>query len=223
MSEKGRQSDSNINIKVPLHIINDSLYSKTFVEESDPIYGKDILQGKAIIAGKNITLLKFRPKLKLKEVEIIKPKNGRPRLSAKAWFHFSPPEDDENNHENDYPDIDISKAKDPIEVEADVDISIDSSKGKIQINPKYAVLEAKISSGGGENEPESFCQLSIPLQLEKLKVELPLGVSKFNVPFQAPINKTFINSGNEFPIQGTIDDKDSIVFTYPIALEEQEK
>jgi hypothetical protein len=105
-----------------------------------------------------------------------------------------------------------------------VDISIDSSKGKIQINPKYAVLEAKISSGGGEkNEPEPFCQLSIPLQLEKLKVELPLGVSKFNVPFQAPINKTFINSGNEFPIQGTIDDKDSIVFTYPIALEEQEK
>jgi hypothetical protein len=222
MSEKGRQGDSNISIKVPLQIINDSLYSKTFVEETDPIYGKDILQGKAIIAGKNITLLKFRPKLKLKEVEIIKPKNGRPKLSAQAWFHFSPPEDDENNHDNDYPDIDISKAKDPIEVEADVDISIDSGKGKIQINPKYAVLEAKISSGGGENEPEPFCQLSIPLQLEKLKVEIPLGVSKFNVPFQAPINKTFINAGTEFPIQGTIDDK-NIEFTYPIALEEQEK
>jgi len=222
MSEKGGKDNSNITIKVPLQIINDSLYSKTFVEETDPIYGKDILQGKAIVAGKNITLLKFKPKLKLKKVEIIKPKNGRPKLSAEAWFHFSPPDDDENNHDKDY-DYDIAKAQHPIEVEADVDISIDSTKGKIQINPKYAVLEAKISSGGGENEPEPFCQLTIPLQLEKLKVELPLGVSKFNVPFQAPINKTFTNSGNEFPIQGTIEEKDSIVFTYPIALEEQIK
>jgi hypothetical protein len=50
MSEKGGKDNSNITIKVPLQIINDSLYSKTFVEETDPIYGKDILQGKAIVA-----------------------------------------------------------------------------------------------------------------------------------------------------------------------------
>jgi len=91
----------------------------------------------------------------------------------------------------------------------------------MRINPKYAVLEAKIRSGG-DDDNEPFCQLSIPLQLEKLKVEFPLGVSKFNVPFQAPINKTFVNSGTEFPIQGTID-KDNIVFKYPIDLEEQQK
>ncbi len=35
-----------------------------FVKEADPIYDKE-LQGKAIVAGKNITLLKFKPKLKL--------------------------------------------------------------------------------------------------------------------------------------------------------------
>ncbi len=32
-------------------------------------------------------------------------------------------------------------------VEADLDISIDQSKGKIQIYPKYAVLEVKVNSG----------------------------------------------------------------------------
>jgi hypothetical protein len=81
----------------------------------------------------------------------------------------------------------------------------------------------KISSGGDkQNEPEPFCQLTIPLQLEKLKVEIPLGVSKFTVPFPTPINKTFVNTGTEFPIQGSIDDN-SIVFQYPIDLEEQQK
>ena len=117
--------------------------------------------------------------------------------------------------------MNIAKPKDVGEVEADLDISIDQKKGRIQINPKYAVLEAKISSGV-ENKPEPFCQLTIPLRLEDLKVELPLGVSKFNVPFPAPINKTFVNSGTEFPIQGTID-SNNIVFKYPIDLEEQQK
>jgi hypothetical protein len=226
MSGKGNQeiSNNNISISVPLDIINDWLYSKIFVEETDPIYGKDILQGKAIIAGKNITLLKFKPKLKLKEVKIQRPDhaNERPKLRAKAWFHFSPLEDENNHDEHSY-DYPIAKAKNDIDVAADVDISIDQTKGRIQINPKYAVLEAKISSGGDEqNEPEPFCQLTIPLQLEKLKVEIPLGVSKFTVPFPTPINKTFVNTGTEFPIQGSIDDN-SIVFQYPIDLEEQQK
>jgi hypothetical protein len=215
------QRESNISITVPLDSISNMLYSKAFVEETDPVYGKDVLQAKATIAGKNITLLRFRPKLRLKNVKIIQ-NNGRPKLSAEAWFHFSP-SDDKNNHDDDsYPDGHIGKAKDKIEVEADLDIYIDQNNGRIQINPKYAVLEAKISNGSG-NEPEPFCRLSIPLQLEKLKVELPLGVSKFNVPFQAPINKTFVNSGTEFPIQGTIDTNKNIEFKYPIDLEEQQK
>jgi len=220
MTQKEGQGESNISITVPLRVINDMLDSNTFVEETEPLYGKNVLQGKSIIAGKNITLLKFRPSLKLKKVKIERD-NGRPKLFAQAWFHFSPSHD-ENDHDD--PRYNIAKAQDDLEVHADLDISIDQNKGRIQINPKYAVLEAKISSGGGEeNEPEPFCQLTIPLQLEKLKVEIPLGVSKFNVPFQAPINKTFINSGTEFPIQGTIDDNNSIIFKYPIALEEQEK
>src|SRR5215211_7957134 len=161
--EKGGGGRSNISITVPLDIINDMLYSKAFAEETtDPIYGKDILQGKAIIAGKNITLLKFRPKLKLKEAKITHT-NGRPKLSALAWFHFSPTDDENNHHGNSIADPKESK------VDADVDISIDQNKGRVQINPKYAVLEVKISSGGGEeNEPEPFCKLTIPLQLEKL-------------------------------------------------------
>ena len=214
-------NNNNISISVPLDIINKWLYSKTFVPETGPIYGKDILQGKAIIAGKNITLLKFKPKLNLTDVKIEPPKgpDGRPKLHAKAWFHFSP-SDDENNH--DEYSYDIAKTKDA-NVDADLDISIDQTKGRIQINPKYAVLEAKISSGGNEqNEPEPFCQLTIPLQLEKLKVEIPLGVSKFIVPFPTPINKTFVNTGSEFPIQGTIVDN-NMTFQYPIDLEEQQK
>jgi hypothetical protein len=220
MNQKEAQGESNISITVPLRSINNMLYSKTFVEETDPVY-ENTLHGKAIIAGKNITLLSFRPKLRLKNVEITH-NNGRPKLSAQAWFHFSP-SDDENNHDEDsYPPIGM--AKDNIKVEADLDIYIDPNNGKVQINPKYAVLEAKISNGSGkENEPEPFCRLSIPLQLEKLKVELPLGVSKFNVPFQAPINKTFVSSGTEFPIQGTIDKNKNIEFKYPIDLEEPQK
>lgn len=226
MSVQGNQeiSNNNISISVPLDIINDRLYSKTFVEETEPVYGKDILQGKAIIAGKNITLLKFKPKLKLEKVKIERPEraNERPKLSAKAWFHFSPLEDENNHDEHPY-GYPIAEAKKDIDVAADLDISIDQAKGRVQINPKYAVLEAKISSGGDEqNEPEPFCQLTIPLQLEKLKVEIPLGVSKFTVPFPTPINKTFVNTGSEFPIQGTIVDN-SITFQYPIDLEEQEK
>jgi hypothetical protein len=124
-----------------------------------------------------------------------------------------------NNYENNHDDYEIAEAKHGIEVDADLGISIDQNKGRIQIIPKYAVLEAKISSGGGDYEPEPFCQLTIPLQLKKLKVELPLGVSKFNVPFPAPINKTFVNSGIEFPIQGTIDNN-NIVFKYPIDLQQ---
>ena len=216
MTEKEGQPE--ISITVPLEIIYDKLYSKTFVEETDPIYDKE-LQGKAIIAGKNVTLLRFRPRLKLTQIQIRTTTNGRPKLAAKPLFHFSPTVD-EDNHEDDYPD-EIAKPKDVGEVEADLDISIDQKNGRIQINPKYAVLEAKISSGA-ENEPEPFCQLTIPLRLEDLKVELPLGVSKFNVPFPAPINKTFVNSGTEFPIQGTID-SNNIVFKYPIDLEEQQK
>jgi hypothetical protein len=198
------------------------LYSKTFVEETDPVYRKDIL-GKAIIAGKNITLLRFMPEVRLNNVKITD-NNGRPKLSAQAWFHFSP-SDDENNHDDDsYPPGHIAKAQDNIKVEADLEISIDQNNGRIQLNPKYAVLEAKISNGGGkENEPEPFCRLSIPLQLEKLKVELPLGGSKFNVQFPAPISKTFVNSGSQFPIQGTIDKNKNIEFKNPIDLEEQQK
>src|SRR5215217_4419704 len=113
MNEKENQetSNNNISITVPLDIINKWLYSKTFVEETDPIYGKDILQGKAIIAGKNITLLKFKPKLNLTGVIIEPPKgpDGRPKLHAKASFHFSP-SDDENNHD-DYT-YEIAKTKD---------------------------------------------------------------------------------------------------------------
>jgi hypothetical protein len=224
MTQKEAQGESNISITVPLDsIISNMLYSKAFVEGTDPVYGKGILQAKATIAGKNITLLKFnRPNVTLKNVKI-KENNGRPKLSAEAWFHFSP-SDDKNNHDDEsYPDGHIGKAR-KIQVEADLDIYIDQNNGRIQINPKYAVLEAKISNGSGkENEPEPFCRLSIPLQLEKLKVELPLGVSKFNVPFQAPINKTFVNSGTEFPIQGTMDKNMNIEFEYPIDLKEQQK
>jgi hypothetical protein len=223
LNEKGgsNRNKQSINITVPLSKINE-LYSNTFVQETDPIYVKE-LHGKALMAGKSITLLKFRPKLKLKlEGEIIKKgSNGRPMLSAQAWFHFSPT--DNENNQQDY-DFEIAKAKERMEVEADLDISIDQNKGRIQINPKYAVLEAKVSSGGEDSEP--FCQLTIPLQLEKLKVELPLGVSKFNVTFPSPINKTFINSGTEFPIQGKIDEQNNksfIHFEYPIDLEEQRK
>jgi len=198
------------------------LYSK--IKETDTIYSDKELQGKAIIAGKNITLFKFKPRLKLKKNIGITITNGRPKLTAQAWFHFSPI-DDEKTQDEEY-----AKYQDPLaeprvvknnDFEADLDISIDQSKGRIQINPKYAVLEVKIRSGNNEKE-EPFCQLSIPMQLEKLKIELPLGASKFNVPFPAPINKTFVNSGTEFPIQGTIEDN-SIIFKYPIALEEQEK
>jgi hypothetical protein len=227
MSQKEAQGESNISITVPLDSINKMVYSNAFVEETAPIYGKDILQAKAIIGGKNITLLRFRPKLTLENVKIenvkIKENKGRPKLSAEAWFYFSP-SDDKNNHDDEsYPDDHLGKAR-KIEVEADLDIYIDQNNGKIQINPKYAVLEAKISNGSGrENEPEPFCRLSIPLQLEKLKVELPLGVSKFNVPFQAPINKTFVNSGTEFPIQGTMDKNMNIEFKYRIDLEEEQQ
>jgi hypothetical protein len=222
MSQKEAQGESNISITVPLDSISNMLYSKAFVEDTDAVFGKNILQAKATIAGKNITLLRFRPKLTLKNVKI-KENNGRPKLSAEAWFYFSP-SDDKNNHDDEsYPDGHIGKVR-KIEVGADLDIYIDQNNGRIQINPKYAVLEAKISNGSGkENEPEPFCRLSIPLQLEKLKVELPLGVSKFNVPFQAPINKTFVNSGTEFPIQGTMDKNMNIEFKYRIDLGEQQK
>lgn len=207
------------------------MYSKIFVKktdpfakEADPIYSEE-LQGKAIVAGKNITLLKFKPKLKLGEKIKIEHNdsnntpNGRPKLRGIAWFHFSPL--DEKLDQETYDDP-ISK---PIErpFEADLDISIDQSRGKIQISPKYAVLEVKVKSGTGNTDEEPFCQLSIPLQLEKLKVELPVGVSKFNVQFQAPINKTFSNPGSEFPIQGMIDKSNNIVFNYPVELEEQKK
>jgi len=216
MSEKEVQQD--VRISVPLKIIND-LYSKTFVKGTDPIYNKE-LQGKAMIAGKTVTLLKFRPRLKLSEISIINPKDpkDRPKLFAKASFYFSAPDDENNQNEDTEP---IANPVDK-EVNTDLDISIDPTKGKIQINPKYAALEAKINSGGGEYEPEPFCQLTIPLKLEELKLEIPLGVSKFDVPFQAPINKKFVNSGTEFPIQGIIENN-NIEFKYPIELEEQQK
>ena len=225
MNEKEAEGDNHINITLPLKIINEMLYSKTFVKETDPIYDKE-LRGKAMIAGKNVTLLKFRPKVKLKQIKI-NPTNGRAKLYAQASLEFSPTA--EENNQEEYPD-DIAKAKNN-DVDADVDISIDQNKGRIQINPKYALLEAKIavvepktsSDSGGENEPEAFCQLAIPLQLKKLKVELPLGVSGFKVPFQAPINKTFSNSGTEFPIRGEKQGNGDIVFRYPLKLEEQQK
>jgi hypothetical protein len=223
MSGKG---DNDINITVPLPIINEMLYHKIFVKEPDPfvkepdpIYDKE-LQGKAIIAGKTITLLRFKPKLKLKQpIEIITNANGRPKLKATAWFHFSPADDEDNQEHNKYP---IGNPIDNLTVEADVDISIDPAKGKIQINPKYGVLDVKVNSGRGDENEEPFCQLSIPLQLEKLKVDLPLGLSGFSVSFQAPINKTFTNSGTEFSIPGKIENK-NIVFKYPVDLEEQQK
>jgi len=228
LSEQGY---NGITINVPLEIIND-MYTKIFVKktdpfakEADPIYNEE-LQGKAIVAGKNITLLKFKPKLKLGEQIQIEHNdgnntpNGRPKLRGTAWFHFSPLDEkvDQETYE-------LHPISEPMEkpFEADLDISIDQRGGKIQISPKYAVLEVKIKGGTGNTDEEPFCQLSIPLQLEKLKVELPVGVSKFNVQFQAPINKTFSNSGSEFPIQGTIDKSDNIVFNYPVELEEQKK
>ena len=100
MTEKEGQPE--ISITIPLEIINDMLYSKTFVEETDPIYDKE-LQGKAIIAGKNVTLLRFRRRLKLTQIQIRTTTNGRTKLAAKPEFHFSPT-DDEDNHEDDYPD-----------------------------------------------------------------------------------------------------------------------
>lgn len=222
MNEKELQRDNNISIHVPLMIFNDMLYSKTFVNETDSIYDKE-LQGKAMIAGKNVTLLRIKPQLKLREV-VIRSNNGRPKLYGKAWFHFSST-GDADNREDHTDENDIANAKDKIDVEADVDISIDPNKGKIQVNPKYAVFEAKIRSGdGGDNEPEPFCQLSIPLLLEKLRVEIPLGVSKFSVPFAAPIKRTFTNSGSDFSIPGAIEKgSNSIVFKCPVELVEEEK
>jgi hypothetical protein len=224
MSESQPQDNRNIDITVPLSVITE-MYSK--IKETDPIYSNKELQGKAIIAGKNITLFKFKPRLKLKKnIEITPPTtpNGRPELTAQAWFHFSPIDDEKTQDEeyDKYPD-DLAKPR-VKEVKADLEISIDQNKGRIQINPKYAVLEVKVKirSGNSENGEEPFCQLTIPMQLEKLKVDLPLGNSKFSVPFPAPINRTFVNSGSEFPIQGTIKGN-SIIFKYPIVLEEQEK
>jgi len=48
MSQSRPQENSNINISVPLTIINDMLYSK--IKETDTIYSDKELQGKAIIA-----------------------------------------------------------------------------------------------------------------------------------------------------------------------------
>src|SRR5215213_1357974 len=187
MIESPPQGNSNINISVPLSVITE-MYSK--IKETDPIYSNKELQGKAIIAGKNITLFKFKPRLKLKKTIEITP-NDRPELTAQAWFHFSPI-DDEKIQDEEYDEYQDPLAKPQVkEVKADLDISIDQNKGRIQINPKYAVLEVKIRSGNSDDE-DPFCQLTIPMQLEKLKVELPLGASKFNVPFPAPINKTFV-------------------------------
>ena len=53
--------------------------------------------------------------------------------------------------------------------EADLDISIDQSKGKIQISPKYAVLEVKVKSGTGDTNEEPFCQLLHSITAEKVK------------------------------------------------------
>jgi len=231
LAEKGGGADMNrqsISITVPLSNINE-MYKRTFVDETEPIYNTE-LQGKAMIAGKNINLLRFRPKLKLKIIEIKQgPNGGRPIISGIAWFHFSPT-DDENISPTDGKNNQSDKGRDITRaitkpIEADLDISIDQNKGKIVIKPKYAVLEAKVRIGGGA-EQEPFCQLTIPLKLESLKMELPLGVSKFNVPFGPPIKKTFVNSGSEF-IQGKIVNQDNqdknIVFTYLIDIEEQKK
>ena len=224
-AQQAQQADSNIRITVPLEVINKMLYSE--ITETDAIYNNEV-RGKAIIAGKNITLFRFKPKLKLKKEIKLEANNARPKLHANAWFHFSPIED-ENHEDNDYKVYNdpIAEPKET-SIEADLDIYIDQAKGKIQIIPKYAILEAKIRSGEGEkdgkNEQNSgapFCQLTIPLQLEKLKVEFPLGASKVNVSFPAPISKTFVSSGTEFPIPGIVEDND-IVFTYPIELKEQE-
>ena len=108
MSQSRPQENSNINISVPLTIINDMLYSK--IKETDTIYSDKELQGKAIIAGKNITLFKFKPRLKLKKnIGIPIPvTDGRPKLTAQAWFHFSPI-DDEKTQDEEY-----AKYQDPI-------------------------------------------------------------------------------------------------------------
>jgi hypothetical protein len=212
-------SGNEISIIIPISQISEKIYSKTFDEESDPIYQKE-LQGRAIIAGKSITLLRFKPTLRLQDIKIAsgnKGENGKAKaeLTGKAWFHLLPKEDAKTHDENDY----NSSQQD---FRADLDISIDQKTGKIQINPRYAALEAKVGIANSQEEP--FCQLTIPLKLESLKMELPVGVRTSTLSLPPPVKKGFIiNSGSEF-IEGDVgQDNNNIVFRYPIEIEEQKK
>jgi hypothetical protein len=58
-----KEGQPEISITVPLEIINDKLYSKTFVEETDPIYDKE-LQGKSYNRRKKCHLVKVQAKIK---------------------------------------------------------------------------------------------------------------------------------------------------------------
>ena len=215
-------SDNEISLTIPISHISDKIYSKTFDEESDPIYQEE-LQGKAIIAGKSVSLLRLKPTLRLLDIKIEsassdnKPESSegnakaKAELKGKAWFHLFPKDDAKTHDENDY----YSSQQ---EFRADLDVSIDQRTGRIQINPKYATLEAKVAI----SKEESFCQLTIPLKLESLKMEFPVGVRTSNVTLPPPIKKNFIiNSGSEF-IEGDVG-QDSIVFRYPIEIEEPKK
>jgi hypothetical protein len=210
-------SGNEVSITIPISHISTKIYSKTFDEESEPIYQQE-LQGKAIIAGKNITLLRFKPTLRLRDVKIESPSKGgnskaKAELTGMAWFHLLPKDDAKTHDENSY----YSRQQ---EFSADLDISIDQRTGRIQINPRYATLEAKVGIAISNEEP--FCQLTIPLKLESLKMEFPVGVKTSNVSLPPPVKKNFIiNSGSEF-IEGDVG-QDSIVFRYPIEIEEPKK
>jgi hypothetical protein len=218
-------SDNEISLTIPISYISDKIYSKTFDEESDPIYQEE-LQGKAIIAGKSVTLFRLKPTLRLRDIKIDSGSsdnkqessegNGKAKaeLTGQAWFHILPKDDTKTHDEDDdYSSQQIFRA--------DLDVSIDQRTGRIQINPKYATLEAKVGIAISKAEP--FCQLTIPLKLESLKMEFPVGVRTSNVSLSPPAKKTFIiNSGSEF-IEGNAGQDDNIVFRYPIEIEEQKK
>jgi hypothetical protein len=210
-------SGNEISLTIPIFHISDKIYSKTFDEESDPIYQEE-LQGKAIVAGKSVTLLRLKPTLRLRDIKIPSESsegNGKAKaeLTGKAWFHLLPKDDAKTHDEDDY----YSSQQ---EFRADLDVSIDQKTGRIQINPKYATLEAKVKIAISKEEP--FCQLTIPLKLESLKMEFPVGVKTSNVSLPPPVKKNFIiNSGSEF-IEGDVG-QDSIVFRYPIEIEEPKK
>lgn len=148
--------------------ISDSILNKIFSELTDTgitIHDR-IINGRVRIGKSEITLLKFKSNLTLKEIQVKTSVKKNTKLSIKGTYHYS------------------SLENIPISAEFDVSISLNEQTRNIECMPYSGTVGLNLNAFD-----KPFVQLIIPLSLSSLSLYIPIG-SEYFEQFFGIINKT---------------------------------